>query len=409
MLFIILHASTVFSYLYHMVLLFSRGAYARWTYSNYNLNTGILGTILVYGKDILIVLLFLYLCYVNIKALKIGIAFAIFVMYGTLILILNGYTLMYVIPGIRCFLYFAVMCMHFFYMQDYPDKLEQKVTFQKINKWFYVILGIELFFVWLQLDFIEFQNIGQGTSHRLPGTFGNAANLGYWLIGMAMFMAASRIKYKKKFIIGYILFVSVFLLVLLATGSRSSMFCVFIIGLAYVIQMIQERYKIKLKQLIIFSVIIISLAVYPLIKVLENLVGRGSIFVSGGGRVGAFLKVLEVDNILQLLFGRGIGFTTNSSVSLGLEATFIVDGGFTTILAQCGLLGIVVLLIYFCKVLKFMFHDRKQYTVLNLTFLGVIIINMVTINYFEQWAFVVVSVYAFELLWITNNEMNIVM
>jgi hypothetical protein len=135
----------------------------------------------------------------------------------------------------------------------------------------------------------------------------------------------------------------------------------------------------------VFAVTFLSLGVILLI-VLPDLTQRpdlyNSVFSSDGlgGRTGLLIEALSGASAIEILFGRGIGFGTNTAKNV-FGSTFAADSTVTVLFTQLGIIGIVV----FYGILAWAYQKdvsaRPVYLVLAVTSLTINIIEFFPANF----------------------------
>ena len=408
-LFALMLFSAIISYAYHALATLNSGGYVLWTYSNLEINVGIVGKIMLYLKDITAAILVLILSVKNMKISRITLYFAAIVLYGIIVLGLSGsFNIMFIIGGIRAYLFFLAALLYFDFRKRSISGVQSHMIklYLKFDRHCLIILQglifFEFFVVLLQVFNSGVSEIGSG-AYRYTGTFGNAGGLGNYCMGMTMILIAYSVKMNYRNICIRILEFLMLIFNVWASGMRSAIFMVLLLIAAYTLAYLYEELHIKKSSLFPIFIIVCLIAGSGVYSTVIKSIGRGNLMQSGGTRISLFCSLFD-QNIVQVIFGQGIGKGTNSAVNLGIEGSVIYDGTFTTIMAQYGLLG----LSGFCFVLIKTVFEIIGKSGVNWFFASVMFVPigiiMISGNYFEQFAFVILSLYSFYIL--TAEEYN---
>ena len=393
---------TIFSYICQSFYIIFTKNNVFWTMTRIN-NTNFFFKFFPYIKELVLIVLFFsiigYDYYFNKmkNSKKILTIFSIIVLIGLLLLLLsNNFAIGYIIAGLRIFLY-LITVMLFCNVITINDEVKAKID--SIIKYSIIIEFLLVLAAIITSNTIF--KFGSG-AYRLMGTFGNGANLGYYTVACSLYFIIRKmfIKHNKKS--DYVYF-AILLFLSIASGSRVSILSNLFIILCYINYQISNKNIISNKKLIIYNMIGLLLLSPIIYIVLINKIGRGGFLVSGSYRINLFFStfnVTSIDGIIKLIIGNGIGIGTNSARLLETKNSIIVDGTYLTIIFQYGLLGFIILLNKIITKIKSC--DANIFIIISITISFIII--MFAVNIFEQFAFIVISIYSLYLLF--NNKNN---
>lgn len=224
-----------------------------------------------------------------------------------------------VLSGIRCFLPFLVL------LEWYMTYEHQILDYNVIKKCVNLIVIVQTL-ACILLSIIC--NV-----YRSPGLFGNAGALGIFCSGAVTFyFVYFALEFDMKWR-EYIFYQLMLLAIIVLTDSRSAMVIFFITVLfGFLI-----RIKVSKKPMLNFVLIIPALPVA--VEIANNISARGNIIVQNieGGRLQILIRFFQ-QNLLSILFGGGLGYGTNTAVTIG-STDLIVDGTVNTLLYQFGIVG----------------------------------------------------------------------
>lgn len=401
-LFILLIITSILPYIIPAIYAVVNKQYILWEIQRYNIQIGNVCKIFPYFKDVLAVLLFVILFISSKQTKKIVGAFMAIIFYGALILFGHqNYNIGYIIAGIRMFLYFFVTIMYF-----YSNENNEK-DFKNIFRVLISLLIIEFTIVFIQVLYSgQIQNFGSG-GYRFCGTFGNAISMGNFTVAANLYILFyTYIKNVKSKNINYI-YIIIILLLSIASGTRTAIFLNLFITYMYWCTFSLSKLKISRRAKITCMVLIILSACPIAYKFFIDRIGRGAMMISGGIRLGILQSFFNVQNfidLLNLVIGYGVGFTTNSAALLNLEETFIVDGTYTTILAQFGLIGLVVFIYLLGKSIQNLWKYCNKNINIVLTYFITIILVMISQNIFEQIAMIILVVVEYFMIKNIGNK-----
>ena len=390
--FIVLLLLTIFSYINQSIFLLVTGKKVFWTMSRVP-STNFLFKYFPLVKDVVLFFLFFLLLSSDKDHKYRNIVISIFelIIYGVTLLFLNNNAEFgYIFSGIRIILYSATIIL-FCSTTNIDAKNREKID--KIIK-DSIIVEFLIVFIYVLLTDALFV-FGSG-GYRFTGTFGNAANLGYFTVACSLYLIISKYSKNSKNKRDYLYFI-LLLLMSVATGSRVSILTNLLVLLCYIDLDILAREKIKKGKLLFFNILGLIIVLPIIYVLLIDKINRGSFLVSGTYRIEVFTDILSVNNIndvFALLFGRGIGYATNSAFILGTKGAYIVDGTFQSIILQYGLFGLILLISVIYKTIK-----KYDLNIFILTaIIGSFLLLSLAINIFEQFAFIVLSIYSLSLL-----------
>ena len=173
---------SVLAYGLHAVYLIVHGSYALWTIDTSLINIGIIGKIVPYIKDFLVMVLFgvLYIRYKRSR--KVALYFFGLIILGSIILIgSQNWDIRYCIAGIRMYLYPFTAIM---WCQSRIYKCNVKYFYKLIC----VLSVTEFFLVFLQvLNSGVITKFGYG-GWRFCGSFGNSGGLGSFAFAASLYL-----------------------------------------------------------------------------------------------------------------------------------------------------------------------------------------------------------------------------
>ena len=400
--FITLMLFTVFSYICQSISIISNGYRVFWTMTNLK-QTNFLFKYFPFIKELVLGILFLFLigydlCFNKLKkSKKTLLFFFVLVVLGSLLLIIsNNFAIGYIIAGLRVLLYLITTIL-FCKIIDVNDEVMKKIDVMiKIS----IILEFIIVFITAITTDVFFQ-FGKG-ANRFMGTFGNGANLGYYTVACSMYLLI-----RKKFIrsvkVSDVFYLAMLLLLSIASGSRVSIISNMFIIVCFVDYIISSKKIITNRSLIILNILCILLVSKVAYKFVMRLIGRGGLLVSGSYRIDLFLStfnVTSVGELITLLIGKGLGFGTNTARLLGITDSVIVDGTYLTIILQYGVIGFILLL---GKIIKKIRKCDANIFIIIAVILSYIML-MLSINIFEQYAFVAIAIYSLYLLFEKRSE-----
>lgn len=171
--------------------------------------------------------------------------------------------------------------------------------------------------------------------YRNPGLFGNAGALGIFCSGAVTF-------YFVYFTLGfdmkwreYIFYQLILLAIIVLTDSRSAMVIFFVTALwGFLI-----RVKLSRKQRTLLNFVCIVFVLPVAVLIANNISVRGNIIAQNikGGRLQILIRFFQ-QNLLSILFGGGLGYGTNTAVTIG-SADLVVDGTINALLYQFGIIA----------------------------------------------------------------------
>lgn len=386
---------SVLAYGLHAVYLIVHGSYALWTIDTSMINIGIIGKIVPYIKDILVMVLFVVL-YIRYKRSREA-AFYFFglVILGSVILIgSQNWDIRYCIAGIRMYLYpFTVMM----WCQSRMYKCNVKHLYNLI-----CVLSVTEFI----LVFLQIWNSGILTQFgyggwRFCGSFGNSGGLGSFAFAASLYLFVADSSFASSNNKLNVILLIMNLLVSIASGMRSVMLPCILVVFSCLLNRISFLINIKKKsKYAIFCLAGICGAPIVYQYVLER-AGRGTLMESGGTRIGLFYDLVHVTDFYefcQLIIGKGIGYGTNNSVNLGVQSAEIMDGTINTTIAQFGLVGFAVIVFFFIRISINILKYGKGMAFVPCSFIAGIGILSLTGNIFEQISAIIILIYTYYLI-----------
>ena len=330
-----------------------------------------------YSKDIFILLWCISIIVKNYHKLQKEIFITIMIiLLGAILSLINGYSILVLIAGIRAYIYCFTIFIFF----------KSNINDIGYSFWNSIIRTIK-FIILLQLISIiliiikskDYFLPGQG-GYRMMGLFTNAGTLGALSIGSTIII--SYIYIVKKIINTRSFFIWTLGCIILATcsGSRSAMLNGFMILMIGIFS--KSRIDEKSKNLII---IILSIIIIPfIIGISIRYIDRGALMDSGQGRFTPWLELFYISNLLQVIFGRGLGFGTNIAYNIN-QCKFVFDSTFVTVILQYGLIGFTIFIIYLYKIIYGLIKNNKENRMYILYIIVYSIISIFSGNLFEMY------------------------
>ena len=335
-----------------------------------------------FGKDVCVaLLLFVEMFTMNRTVrVKIFIAMLFLAIYGTAISLLNDAPLNTIISGYRMILFFSAFAM--FFNSKYKLYISLKTFLRLITVLLLIntiIAAIQAFDV---LGF-DFMRIGQ-ESYRFMGLFPAGAAFAFYSFGVALSAYIidehTKVYHKNCMMIFIISFIGCYL-----SGTRSSMINLLIVLFIYLV----NRSGIKRLQKIFVLMFLAFPVVVYIIQFATNWANRGSIFENAleGGRFSIFMNSIFGQSTVNIVLGNGIGAGSNSATEFNRLVSgdlLFLDGTFTTLLYQFGVLGLILSLIFIWRITKKV-YCRKGLLDTTL-FTGTILLQCLTTNVLEAFA-----------------------
>lgn len=308
---------------------------------------GRIASLIRYSKDILMIFLFGIVLIQTFPVVdKFFVYFIMFVAYGAIIGLFNGLSFAHIFAGVRCFIYFVTGLLFFrFYSID-------KKMLDVIYKITIALLCVQVASVLMQVVISGTNNIGNG-SYRYIGLFLHTGTLGNYAYAIAIFLAVFHLISKKFNLIR--IFVEQCLCLLISIASNSRLCIAGVLVNMIILLMSKMKVRKRAKELVTFSTVILFL---PLILTeVLNKSGRGGLEASASGKFSFWSQAFSRD-IINVIVGNGLGYATQTTATLGINTSGYsgFDGTFSVIMAQFGVLGLVVfamvLLAIVIKILK---------------------------------------------------------
>ena len=391
----LLIVSSVFSYLFYAIEMIKSKAWVLWTYSTVSLDVSKIGIYFVYLKDIIAVLIFATLFQNGAKILKVTRVFCGVFLYGISTLCLNGtLNISYLIAGFRALLYFMVALL---YAKQACAEEKIDIVLTKTCKTVSLCVFAEVGIAIAQVFSMGIWNhIGSG-GYRLCGTFGNAAALGAFCVAsiFVIFVDCQKSKRIRLFhvCVGLLCF-----FLSISSGSRMSMMLTGVTFLVLLNDCFGTVVKLRRRDRLFVLLCVATISMIPMYSYMIAHTGRGNIMISGSSRIDIFLTFFTEGNLIQFLFGHGIGYGTNVAINMGIAGFQILDGTFTTILAQFGVIGLLIFILgSFFVFRKFFRYNREKRLIAIIALVDYIVMG-ITINIFEQISFNVIAVMVFFLI-----------
>ena len=315
---------------------------------------------------------------------KIFLEMVLIIAYGTIIAWANSQSINTIVSGYRMVMYFAALIMFF------NAKYLSGISLKKFLNVLTALLSINTLVAAIQAyDKLGFHLnlIGQG-SYRFMGFFPAAAAFAYFCLGTALFAYCIDSKtnlYHKRCIAIYIIaFVGCYL-----SGTRSSMINLLIVFFVYII----SQARMKKEHKILLSVLLAPPAMLYILQFSTSIAKRGSILGNalGGGRFTIFFSTIFKQPVTNILFGNGIGAGSNSAAvfmeQLGSSGRLFLDGTFTTVFYQFGVLGFLGCLAFIWISAKLIYRRNGFFSAA--LFAGTIVLQCLTTNILEAYALLI--------------------
>lgn len=377
-------------------------------YGNYRITVGAFSEVLRYLKDILIlVLTLLSLCNpINKKKKRIYlIALGVF-SYGVFVLFLWGnYSNTAVISGARGLVYLFGMIL---YVLDWKYN---KPSLKIIYRITVICLFVQCLVIWLQMNKgisgSILRLVGRG-GYRFPGLFGSFGGVAYFALGASMFVCIYWSYLKKTTFIKYFIIQMFCVLLTICAGSRAAFICVAVFNIIT----LASNINIKTGQKILFVTGVIIISLPFVIWYIQQFVDRGNIVQVQleSGRLLILYKIIFQNPLQYVLFGKGLGYGTNSYVMMQKENNIyitennIMDGTINTVLVQFGLIGMFFFGFLCYKVIKQVKKNKQISIYIKMAVFFVSFLFFMTANFLEQYAFLIFFVLVYFIL-IEDREM----
>ena len=339
-----------------------------------------------FGKDICaVVLLLIELLSANkSKRASIFLAMIAIICYGTIIALLNNYPIYTLVSGYRSIIYFGALCMYF------GTNKKKDISVKRFLEISTILLVLNTVIAAVQAYDCLGTNlalIGQG-SYRFMGLFPAAAAFAYYCFGTAL-LACIIETFTKDYHKECIFIIIVAFLGCYISGTRSSMLNLLAVIYIYIID--QARMKASQK---LFVSLVLTVPALPLfIGFSSRMANRGSILQNAttGGRFTVFLNSVINQSFTSFVFGNGIGAGSNSAAEFAFRSQtdnfLILDGTFTTIIYQFGLIGF-----FFCVYILWYVARRVNESkgpLYSALFVFTIILQGLTCNVLEAFALLI--------------------
>ena len=355
-----------------------------------------------YSKDILIILLFLCISIDIIKRKQINkLSFAFFgcislflVPFSLLSLMLSDeFSIFMIISGIRVIIFPITIVV---FVVSYLDD-------EFINTIYKVLINILklIFIITLLQSIIIISNYGTFNiaKYRLIGTFAGSGLLGLFGVGMMAFIIIYKININNNIkIVRYSILIA---FIIYASGTRTAMilYSILLFSYFYYVKINKDK-SLKLTNLFIFlSLTLIFIA----LKLAEFIADRGSAISAQfeGGRATFIIEYLNSSNLKEILFGKGIGFGTNTALSMirdvatnSESSTRVMDGTINILITQFGLIITIIICLLYLHIVKQILNTAISNEI-KIAFIVTNIIIIVIGNVLEQ--------FSFQLLFIINH------
>lgn len=353
------------------------------------ISVGTIGRYFVYIKDLLAILI---LSRLVVKLRKEDFFIIFFILtYGIFVLWLNNrFDYRYIVAGIRTVVF---VMSTYLYLIKYDSSIGEIKAILRVLE---IVLLIHTAIVIKQIiSSGDFSSFGSG-AYRYSGAFAGSGNLGCFCMATLLLFFLMYKKYKIVSRIELLFFQVIMLFLSVASGTRTAIIIVGAYFLYTVISYISDFLKLGMKGsnvLYILSVLVIGKS---FVSWLVDRIGRGDLTQSGGGRFEILMDFLA-GSVGEVFFGHGLGYGTNASINLGIKDTTISDATITLILAQFGIIGVIVFIIFSLVIFYKMLNSYKADKVIGIMTIGLFVVLCLVGNLFEQSAMSVVLTLAIYL------------
>lgn len=390
--FVIMLVFSILSYLLHALIVINNKSYALWTIDSVRIPSNLFIKFFPYIKDMIAIFFVIYIFFKYKKYNKCFGIFLVLVIYGTILLFLSdNFDYRYVLSGIRnlIFVFISVIyCM---------NKSNINSTSKIILNVLKLLILVEFYLVFAQaFNTGNVLLIGR-ERFRFSGSFGIATGLGYFIIAANLYILyMAYYNDKDKTFLNYIFFL-LSLLIVIATGSRTSMFIESIIIFVYFMYDVSHKFDKNSRNIFALLIICIGLVLLPKIYNFYILkTGRGGLMISGDTRLDIMFSLFEFndfDSFIHFLLGGGLGLGTNTAYSLGIKNALIMDGTISTLMAQFGIVGLLVFCVIVYRITKKLFMSFKGNLYMLVPLLFALMAVIFAGNIFEQISFIIIITY----------------
>lgn len=308
---------------------------------------GSMASMIRYSKDILMVILFVIIVLETFPvADRVLIYFIMFVVYGAMISLMNNLSFAHIFSGVRCFIYFVTGVLYFrrYIVDKRIVDLVYKITI--------ALLIVQCGSIVVQVIISGINNIGNG-SYRYTGLFLHTGTLGNYAYAIAIFLAVFHLISKKYGILRIAL--EQCLCLLLAVASNSRLCIAGILVNMIIVLMSKLNIRNKSREVAIFGTVLLAVPIVLSEVLIRS--GRGGLEASASGKFAFWEQAFSRD-FIDVILGNGLGYATQTTATLGINTSGYsgFDGTFSVIMAQFGVVGLVVFIIALfwggCKILK---------------------------------------------------------
>ena len=363
------------------------------TYSHEYISAGLRNNfpLIRYSKDIFILMLFILMIFDAIKKRKISkkvltiiivIVFIVTPLSIFSLMISDEFNIYMIIAGIRIVIFPITIIM---FVLQYLEYKNIETIYKVLMIILKIIFMVTLFQAFIIITKLHTFNI---VKYRLIGTFAASGLLGLFGVGIIIFIILYKLRINSSINIKLNSILVAF--IIYASGTRTSMVIYCIILFSYIYSRnINKRNNYKLTSLFIILLFFVGIIVLNISEVLAD---RGDAISAqfNNGRVTFILEYLKECNLKEILFGKGIGFGTNTALSM-LKETFIdsttkvMDGTINILITQFGIIitsFVVFSYLYIIrKIIKTNLPSEVKIAIIAATVLLIVIGNV-----FEQFS-----------------------
>lgn len=357
------------------------GTMALWTYSDEVLEGG--GTfakLINYSKDVCVIIFTFCFFFKQNRfpyVMKEWIAVILIILYGLVLDLLNGQSILCFVAGIRAYIYAFVTYEFCKSSSDMQTIITKILTLMKI------LLLVQVVAVLLQGTIVGSGiHLGSG-SYRMIGLFTNAGTLGSFAIGTVVLFSTIYMVNKQMKRLSYIPYMGLALFLCLASGSRGP----FLYSAVFILISLVYRFNIRGRQkllLIPVSAVTVGGAV---LGFLVSYVERGNIMESGSGRFQAWSDLFNMSPV-KILLGQGFGVATNTARLMGVS-DIAMDSTFTVVIVQFGVFIGLAFGIGFLLFAKSIISGKSDFLWYRVWYVLFVFLFLFSGSLFEQYVLIV--------------------
>ena len=354
-----------------------------------------------FGKDFFVLVLFLYeiLMQNNTSKIKILIWSSLITVLGVIIALFNDLHPYVILSGCRMVLLFVTLLLFF-------SEGNQKISLVGIFRLVVLLLFINTVVAMVQTYEVLGFNVGQigSASFRFMGFFPFCATYGYYCLCTVLLCYCLQTKNKNHgkyhIIICLVAFMGCWL-----SGTRSAMTGLIIVLFYYLTEIFNLK---RSTRTVLFITCLLPILCFA-IKFSIDMADRGNMIDGSmnGGRITRFIDYGFKRSVCEIIVGKGLGAGCNSASKFvgvkGNEADVeILDGTFTTILYEYGIIGLLVGLAF----LTYLFNTVRNSAgvIPACIFSSTVVILCLATNIFEVYAILPLLFVCYNILLESRND-----